>query len=355
MSVTHVTPVTSSPQASPPGRSLGAPMPAIGTDLPTDRRLDDTLVGASPPFQRTLQAVAMVAPTNATVLIQGETGTGKELIARAIHRLSPRRHAPFVTVNCAAIPSGLLESELFGHVRGAFTGALTPTVGRVQLAHTGTLFLDEIGDLPLEVQPKLLRFLQEHTFEKLGSPHTMRVDVRVVAATYQGLLHLVRERRFRADLYYRLHVFPITTVPLRDRSADIPALVRYFVGKCSRRLHKPIDHIPADVMAALERYHWPGNVRELQNVIEHAVIMSTGGVLRPPLAELTPVTTPTSPMLTRTLAEAEREHIVAVLRDTRGVIGGRDGAAARLGVPRTTLMYRMRRLGIARGPFHKAS
>jgi formate hydrogenlyase transcriptional activator len=355
MCIPQVTPATRSPQASPSRRSLGAPMPTIGTDQQTDGRVDDQLVGASPPFQRTLQAVAMVAPTDATVLIQGETGTGKELIARAVHRLSPRRHAPFVTVNCAAIPSGLLESELFGHVRGGFTGALTPTVGRVQLAHTGTLFLDEIGDLPLEVQPKLLRFLQEHTFEKLGSPPTMRVDVRVVAATNQDLLHLVRERRFRADLYDRLHVFPITIAPRRDRSADIPALVRSFVRQCSRRLHKPIDHIPADVMAALERYHWPGNVRELQNVIERAVIMSTGGVLRPPLAGLTPVTTPTSPVLTHTLAEAEREHIVAVLRDTRGVIGGRDGAAARLGVPQTTLMYRMRKLGIAREPFREAS
>jgi formate hydrogenlyase transcriptional activator len=228
-----------------------------------DGKFDEALVGSSPRFQRTLQEVAMVAPTDAAVPIQGETGTGKELIARAIHQLSPRRHAPFVTVNCAAIPSSLLESELFGHARGAFTGALTPTVGRFQLAHNGTLFLDEIGDLPLEVQPKLLRVLQEQAFEKLGSPHTVRVDVRVVAATNQDLLHMVSDRRFRADLYYRVHVFPITIVPLRDRSEDIPALVRYFICKYSQRLHKPIDHIPTDVMEGLKRYDWPGNIREL--------------------------------------------------------------------------------------------
>ena len=302
------------------------------------------LIGSSPKFQGVLDKIKMVAPVDCAVLIQGETGTGKEVIAQAIHAASPRRQNRFVALNCAAIPSALLESELFGHERGAFTGAVTQTVGRFQAADRGTLFLDEIGDLPLELQPKLLRVLQEQQFERLGSARTHQVDVRIIAATNQDLAQLVQERKFRADLYYRLNVFPIALPTLRERRGDIPQLVEYFVRTFARRHGKPIDHIADDVLGALSGYDWPGNIRELQNFVERAVIMTTGPVLRPSIAELTRRTT--GPASVQTLADAERVHIAATLRETNGVVGGRTGAAAKLGMPRTTLISRMRRLGI---------
>jgi formate hydrogenlyase transcriptional activator len=307
---------------------------------------DDTIIGESFALKEVLRQVEVVAPTDATVLLHGETGTGKDRLARAVHQFSARRDHPFVTVNCAAIPSDLLESELFGHERGAFTGALARKLGRFELAHQGTLFLDEIGNLPLKLQPKLLRVLQEQTFERLGSTRTHRVDVRVVAATNRDLAQLVEAREFRADLYYRLHVFPILVPPLRQRPEDIPLLVRHFVRRYARQLRKRIDTIPAGAMEALTHYHWPGNVRELQNAIERAAILSPGPVLRLPLAELTP---PVRGMPTqgRTLAEVEREYIVKTLRDTRGVVGGPQGGAARLGLKRTTLIYKMEKLGIS--------
>jgi formate hydrogenlyase transcriptional activator len=318
-------------------------------DVPPESRFECELIGSSPSFERVLNLVSIVAPADSAVLLQGETGTGKELIAREIHRRSPRRDGPFVELNCSAIPGGLLESELFGHERGAFTGAMAQSVGRFQLAHRGTLFLDEIGDLPLELQPKLLRALQEQEFERLGSAQTIHVDVRVVTATNQDLLQMVREHRFRADLYYRLNVFPITLPPLRERADDIPLLVRHFVGKYSRRMNKRIEIVPAEVVEILKHHDWPGNVRELQNFIERAVILSTGPALRPPLGDLKQLARQPSPGANRTLAEAERQHILEVLAETNWVVGGRRGAAARLGVPRTTLVYKMRRLGIARG------
>jgi formate hydrogenlyase transcriptional activator len=309
------------------------------------------IIGASPAFKDVVRQVEVVAPTNATVLLQGETGTGKELLARAVHQQSFRRDHPFITVNCAAMPSGLLESELFGHERGAFTGALAQTIGRFELAHQGTLLLDEIGDLPLDVQPKLLRVLQEHAFERLGSTRARRVDVRLVAATNRELAPLVEAGQFRADLYYRLHVFPITVPPLRQRAEDIPLLVRHFVRHYARQLGRRIDTIPAEAMAALTHYHWPGNVRELQHIIARAVILSPGPVLRLVLDEL-PQSQPApgSPAGARTLEEVEREHILRVLQDTKWVVGGPHGAAARLGLRRTTLLYRLERLGIARQP-----
>jgi len=302
-----------------------------------------SLVGSSPRFRAVLDDINMVAPVDSAVLIHGETGTGKEVIAQAIHDAGPRRRNQFVAINCAAIPATLIESELFGHERGAFTGALTPRAGRFQLADRGTLFLDEIGDLPLELQPKLLRALQEQRFERLGGNHTIQVDVRVIAATNQDLWGMVREKKFRADLYYRLNVFPITLPPLRERRGDIPALAAHFVRKFAQRLGKPVCHIPDEVMEALANHDWPGNIRELQNFIERAVIMTTGAVLRPRLADLTPQPTTTT---VRTLADAERAHIVETLRETNGVVGGKSGAAARLGLPRTTLLARMQRLGL---------
>jgi formate hydrogenlyase transcriptional activator len=297
----------------------------------------------------------MVAPTDSAVLIQGETGTGKELIARAVHEESSRRPGPFVKVNCAAMPAGLLESELFGHERGAFTGAVTQTSGRFQLAHQGTLFLDEIGDLPLELQPKLLRVLQEQEFERLGSTRTIRVDVRVVAATNQDLAQMVQARRFRADLFYRLNVFPIGLPPLRERTEDIPLLVRHFVNKFARRMNKEISSIPSEVMEVLQFHDWPGNIRELQNFIERAMIMSPGPDLRLPAGEFKHLAKSDAPAAIRTLAEAERAHILRVLQQVRGVVGGCDGAAARLGLARTTLLYRMRKLGIVQGRVAAAS
>jgi formate hydrogenlyase transcriptional activator len=296
----------------------------------------------------------MVATSDSVTLIQGETGTGKEVIARALHNQSSRRQEPFVTLNCAAIPGPLLESELFGHERGAFTGACAQTKGRFQLADRGTLFLDEIGDLPLELQPKLLRALQEQEFERLGSSQTIRVNVRVVAATNQNLAQLVAAKQFRPDLFYRLNVIPICLPPLRERVEDIPLLVEYFVRKYSERFNKPIDLIPVEVMEVLKAHDWPGNIRELQNFIERALVFSPESVLRLPLADLKRMTKQPSASASHTLAEAEREHILGVLKETDGQIGGQSGAATRLGLPRTTLVYKMRKLGIEPRRSHRA-
>jgi len=315
--------------------------------------VEEEMVGHSHVFQSVLNQIRIIAKTDSMTLIQGETGTGKEIIARAIHNQSSRSQRPFVRLNCAAIPGPLLESELFGHERGAYTGAYTQTKGRFQLADKGTLFLDEIGDLPLELQPKLLRALQEQEFERLGSSQTIRVDVRVVAATNQDLSQLVANKQFRADLYYRLNVIPICLPPLRERAQDIPLLVQYFVRKFSARFHKPIDLIPDELMEVLKAHDWPGNIRELQNFIERAVILSPGSVLRPTLTELKQMTKQPSATASRTLAEAEREHILAVLQQTDWLIGGRDGAATRLGLPRTTLVYKMRKLGIQSRPSYR--
>jgi len=303
------------------------------------------LIGSSPKFRAVVSEVAQVAPVDSAVLIQGETGTGKEVIARAIHEASPRRHSRFVALNCAAIPSALLESELFGHERGAFTGACTQTKGRFQMADGGTLFLDEIGDMPLELQPKLLRALQEQEFERLGSTQTVRVNVRVVAATNQDLGQLVSKKLFRADLFYRLNVIPICLPPLRERVQDILPLTESFVAKFAARLNKPIDSIPDEVIAVLKAHDWPGNIRELQNFIERAVLFSPGSVLRLPL-DLRQTVTQSSESAARTLADADRDHILETLNQTNWLIGGQDGAANRLGLPRTTLIYKMRKLGI---------
>lgn len=315
------------------------------------------LIGSSTTFRALLDNVAMVAPVDSAVLIQGETGTGKEVIARAIHEASPRRKNRFVALNCAAIPATLLESELFGYEKGAFTGAVAQTVGRFQAADHGTLFLDEIGDLPLELQPKLLRALQEKQVERLGGGHTIHVDVRVIAATNQDLASMVEERKFRADLYYRLNVFPIALPPLRERSEDIALLAEYFVQKFAKQQGKVINTIPDEVMTALENYDWPGNIRELQNVIERGVIMTTGPVLsRQTTERLKPSATTqvripvmAEPVRMKTLADAERAHITATLRETNWMIGGPRGAAAQLGLPRTTLIAKMQRLGISNG------
>ncbi len=315
----------------------------------TERPQIDRMIGRSMKFQQTLKQVETVAPTNSAVLINGETGTGKELIARAIHDLSPRRDQPFVKLNCAAIPTGLLESELFGHERGAYTGAVAPSVGRLQLANGGTLFLDEIGDLPLELQPKLLRVLQEQEFERLGSSRTIRVNVRIVAATNQDLAAMVRDKQFRADLYYRLNVFPIKLPPLRDRRDDIPLLVKHFVHKFAAEMNKQIDDIPAEVNDVLKLHDWPGNVRELQNFIERAVIMTQGFALRPPLEELRQLASVKTPTTVCTLAVAERNHILDALKQSRWIVGGQTGAAALLGLSRTTLIYRMKKHDIKHG------
>jgi len=304
------------------------------------------LIGSSPRFQDVLEGIDTVAPVDCTVLLRGETGTGKEVVARAIHEASARRHNRFVAVNCAAVPAALLESELFGHERGAFTGAVTQTAGRFQAADRGTLFLDEIGDLPLEIQPKLLRVLQEREFERLGSGRTQQVDVRVIAATNQDLRRMVQEGKFRADLYYRLNVFPIELPPLRDRREDIPVLAEHFVQKFAERHRKPIDQIPYELMQALMNYDWPGNIRELQNLMERSVIVSSSRVLRSFARELN---CPTAQATSRgTLMDAERTHILAALEGTRWLVGGRNGAAARLGLPRTTLIAKMQKLGISR-------
>ena len=303
------------------------------------------LIGSSPKFRALMTLVEMVSPVDSAVLIQGETGTGKEVIARAIHEASPRRNHRFVALNCAAIPSALLESELFGHERGAFTGACTQTKGRFQMADGGTLFLDEIGDMPLELQPKLLRALQEQEFEPLGSTQTVRVNVRVVAATNQDLGQLVSKKLFRVDLFYRLNVIPIFLPPLRERVQDILPLTEFFVAKFAARLNKPIDLIPDEVVAALQAHDWPGNIRELQNFIERAVLFSPGSVLRLPL-DFKQTVKQSSETASRTLAEADRAHILETLQQTDWMIGGQDGAANRLGLARTTLIYKMRKLGI---------
>lgn len=307
----------------------------------------EEIIGDSLGLKRVLKQVETVAATDVTVLILGETGTGKDLMARAIHNLSSRRDQTLVKLNCAAIPTGLLESELFGHERGAFTGAISQKIGRLELAHHGTLFLDEVGDLPLELQPKLLRALQEKEIERLGGTRTIPVDVRLIAATNRNLEKLVADRQFRSDLYYRLRVFPITIPPLRERREDIPLLVRYFVTKHSRRMNKGIEAIPPEIMKTLTRWDWPGNIRELENFIERAVILTSSPVLRAPLAELQAAETSPSPTDV-TLETNEREHILRVLRETRGVIGGTDGAAARLGLKRTTLNSKLKKLDIHR-------
>jgi formate hydrogenlyase transcriptional activator len=315
----------------------------LARDQDCSRLTEQEIIGESPKLQNALEQIEIVAPTDATVLIQGETGTGKELVARMIHNLSGRRHHSLVKVNCAAIPRELLESELFGHERGAFTGAISQQIGRFELADKGTLFLDEIGDIPSELQPKLLRVLQEHEFERLGSTHTIRTNIRLIAATHRNLAQMVGEGQFRADLYYRLNVFPITLPPLRERREDIPLLVWHFLEKFAQRMNKQIEVIPSEAMEALIRHSWTGNIRELQNFIERAVILSRGPVLEAPLSELRPLTRGDAAPEPVTLRDAEREHILRILRESDGVASA---AAARLGVPRTTLHYKMRRLGI---------
>jgi formate hydrogenlyase transcriptional activator len=312
-------------------------------EIRTENRFEE-IIGQSRALKAILKQVETVAPTDSTVLVYGETGTGKELLARAIHDLSSRRKDTFVKLNCAAIPTGLLESEMFGHERGAFTGAIAQRIGRFELAHRGTMFLDEVGEIPLELQTKLLRVLQEREFERLGSSRTIVTDARLVAATNRDLAALVEERQFRADLYYRLNVFPITVPPLRDRREDIPLLVRYFVQQNARRMNKRITAIPAETMQALTRYHWPGNIRELQNFIERAVIVSPGPKLQAPIRELK--RGPAGAGSVVTLEAAERDAILRALRESGGRVGGGQGAAARLGMKRTTLQAKMRKLGI---------
>jgi formate hydrogenlyase transcriptional activator len=311
------------------------------------------IIGSSPALKFVLTEVERVAPTDSTVLILGETGTGKELIARAIHKLSTRRGCPFVKVNCAAIPFELLESELFGHEKGAFTGAISQKIGRFEMADNGTLFLDEIGDLPLALQPKLLRVLQEQEFERLGSGRTHRINVRLVAATHRDLTEMIARNEFRSDLYYRLNVFPVELPPLRERCQDIPELISHFVRDFARRMGRPMLDIPPETMAAFTSYSWPGNVRELQNLIERAVIRSNDGVLPNPLPRLNPTPLSSSKPTTLesrsgTFSEYMRSLILRTVEDTGWMIGGPDGAAARLGLPRTTLIKKMKKLGISR-------
>jgi transcriptional regulator with GAF, ATPase, and Fis domain len=314
----------------------------------------EQVIGNSPALEAVLEQVELVAPTDSTVLIHGETGTGKELIARAIHNLSSRCGRSFIKLNCAAIPLDLLESELFGHEKGAFTGAIAQKIGRFELADKGTLFLDEVGDIPPQLQPKLLRVLQEQEFEPLGSTRTHQVNVRLVAATNRPLPEMVKVGRFRSDLYYRLNVFPILLPPLRARTEDIPALVEHFVEHFSRRMNRQIERVPPETMAALRSYEWPGNIRELQNVIERAVILSTDGVLSnplPPPQTIEPVNVSTVVPISSgstTLRDSERSLILQTLEASRWVIGGPKGAAARLGLKRTTLIHRMKKLGISR-------
>jgi formate hydrogenlyase transcriptional activator len=311
----------------------------------------EEIIGDSPALKKVLKQVETVAPTDSTVLIQGETGAGKELIARAIHNLSRRRERTFVKMNCAAIPTGLLESELFGHEKGAFTGAIAQKIGRFELAHQGTLFLDEVGDIPLELQSKLLRVLQEQEFERLGSTRTIKVNIRLVAATNRDLEQMSSDKQFRSDLFYRLNVFPITVPSLRERSQDIPVLVRYFTQKYARRMDKRIGAIPTEALAALSKYHWPGNIRELENLIERSVILSSGPDLHVPLAELK--VRPAASVSVDgdgagTLEAAERKHILRALKETDWVLGGASGAAAKLGMKRTTLQSKIKKLGITR-------
>jgi formate hydrogenlyase transcriptional activator len=328
------------------------------SNVTEDLRLDEEvrreadfqgIVGKSSTLRQLLEMVKTVAPSDSTVLLLGETGTGKELIARAIHNRSGRRERTLVKVNCAAIPTGLLESELFGHERGAFTGAIAQKVGRLELADGGSLFLDEIGDIPLELQPKLLRVLQEREFERLGSTRTKKVDVRVVAATHRDLETMIVDKQFRSDLYYRLNVFPITIPPLRERPEDIPLLVQHFVQQTARNMNKAIDTISCDTMDALTQYSWPGNIRELENVIERAVILSPGPVLRLSIRDLhTRIAPGHNHERNQTLEEVQRKHIVTTLKQTRWVLSGPRGAATRLGLHRATLYFRMKKLGIVR-------
>lgn len=304
------------------------------------------IIGEDRGIKEVLKLIDMVAPTDSTVLIQGETGTGKELVARAIHDASPRHRGPFVTLNCAAIPAGLLESELFGHERGAFTGAVAQRLGRFEMANGGTIFLDEIGDMALDLQVKLLRVLQEQTFERVGGTRTSHVNVRVVAATHRDLLRMIDTKEFRADLFYRLSVFPIALPPLRERRGDIPALARHFITKYAEKMNKLIDEIPADTLDAMSAYDWPGNIRQLQNFVEHGVIVSRDRVFHPNLSLLPNRIQGPARKDSKTLEEATRDHILGALEQARWVVGGRQGAAARLGIARTTLLSKMRRLGI---------
>ena len=309
----------------------------------------EEIVGTSAALTAVLKQVEVVAPTESTVLILGETGTGKELIARAIHTASSRSRRPFVKLNCAAIPTGLLESELFGHEKGAFTGAIAQRIGRFELADGGTVFLDEVGEIPLELQTKLLRVLQEREFERLGSTRTLRTDARLIAATNRELRKMVEQQKFREDLFYRLNVFPIYVPALRERSEDIPLLVHHFAQRFARRMNRTIETIPAETMAALTRYPWPGNIRELQNLIERAVILSHGPVLQVPLQDLDNCTAPRRDNgKDQTLEAAERAHILAILKETRWVLAGPRGAAVRLGMNRSTLQFRLKKLGIVR-------
>jgi len=330
-------------------------------DFETSRTADSSkytneFVGRSKVMRSVVKQIEIVAPTNASVLITGETGTGKELVARAIHNLSHRRNQTLAKINCAAIPSGLLESELFGHEKGSFTGAIARRTGRFELADKGSLFLDEIGDLPPELQPKLLRVLQEKEFERVGGNRSQAVDVRLVAATSRDLPQMVADKEFRSDLFYRLNVFPIRIPPLRERSSDIPLLVEHFVGHFSRQIKKDVKFIPSDVMAALKSYQWPGNIRELQNFIERSVILSADKTLNAPLEELDrpfplrPRSASGFPSRAITLQENEREHIIRALTQTRWLVGGPNGAAVLLGINRTTLLSRMQKLGISRRP-----
>jgi formate hydrogenlyase transcriptional activator len=312
-------------------------------------QLFEDIIGRSPALRRVLHEIETVAPTGSTVLISGETGSGKELVARAIHQLGGRRDHPFVKLNCAAIPTGLLESELFGHEKGAFTGAISQRIGRFELAHRGTVFLDEVGEIPLELQPKLLRVLQEREFERLGSARTLKTDARLIAATNRDLAALVDEQKFRQDLFYRLNVFPIHVPPLRERREDIPTLVRHFAQQFARRMKKSIETIPSETMDALVEYDWPGNIRELQNLIERAVILSTGSTLDvPAMAASARHHAPRRARASETLEQSERRHILAALEDSNWIVAGANGAAARLGIKRSTLQFRMRKLGIVR-------
>jgi len=326
---------------------VGASATFRAGDQDRNSRRFEQILGMSPALEAVLEQVEQVAPTDSTVLIQGETGTGKELIARAVHNLSSRCGRPFIKLNCAAIPFDLLESELFGHEKGAFTGAIAQKIGRFEMADKGTLFLDEVGDIPPGLQPKLLRVLQEQEFERLGSNRTHQVDVRLVAATNRNLVDMVKRSEFRSDLYYRLNVFPIPLPPLRARREDIPALVEHFVEIYARRMGKQIDQISSETMSELASYAWPGNIRELQNFIERSVILSTGNVLQAPFASLKAAAT-TEAQEAVTLEEAERNHIRKTLDQTRWVVSGPNGAAARLGIKRSTLYFRMQKLGISR-------
>jgi formate hydrogenlyase transcriptional activator len=308
------------------------------------------LVGSSDAFSKVREEINLVAPTECAVLIQGETGTGKEVVAQAIHDNGPRRNKPFVAVNCAAIPAALLESELFGHEKGSFTGAVAQTMGRFHAAHGGTLFLDEIGDMPLELQPKLLRVLQDQRFERVGSTRTTNANVRIIAATNLNLERMVDDKLFRADLYYRLNIFPMTLPALRDRKEDIPTLVRYFVDKLGEKMGRRVSQIPEEVLECLKHHRWPGNLRELRNFVERSLITSSGDTLTPRASELSSLRAPSRYAEPVTLLEAERAHIHRTLVETKWMVGGRDGAAARLGMPRTTLISRMGRLGISRQP-----